>query len=81
MGQGGNVWEWNESAIRTSRSVRGGAWSSSASLLHASYRYNDDPAYEDFSLGFRVASVPEPSGMTLFVCGAMGGLIRWRRGR
>ncbi|OHB76248.1 MAG: hypothetical protein A2W31_02365 [Planctomycetes bacterium RBG_16_64_10] len=81
MGQGGNVWEWTETTIRTSRVVRGGVWGSGAALLNASYQYNDDPAYEDFSLGFRVGRVPvpEPDGISLLVGGAVAVLIGWGR--
>jgi formylglycine-generating enzyme required for sulfatase activity len=69
MGQGGNVWEWMETAYDgsnniadESRELRGGSWNSGASWIASFSRSNDDPADEyGVLLGFRVASVPEPS--------------------
>ena len=43
MGQGGNVWEWNETAIGSSRGLRGGTWDSDSDYLLASYRYDIRP--------------------------------------
>ncbi len=63
--QGGNVWEWNETAISSSfRGVRGGGWISVSSSLAASTRVVDGrnvPTNEGFEIGFRVAGVAEPS--------------------
>jgi formylglycine-generating enzyme len=81
--QGGNVWEWNETAVTAiHRGMRGGDWYLSSEYLLASYRYYWDPAEEDGSLGFlgfRVATVPEPGSITLMLCGALVGLYLWRR--
>jgi len=78
--QGGNLWEWNETAIfGSSRALRGGGWGYNSGLLHASYRYGLDPSYEDAYKGFRVASVPEPGSITLLLCGLVAGLIWWQR--
>ncbi len=76
MGQGGNVYEWNETAIGSQRAWRGGSWGIDSLDLHASFRDKFDPAIEvaDY-LGFRVASVPEPGSITLLVCGLAAGLI------
>jgi len=80
--QGGNVWEWNETAIAgSSRGRRAGDWISSISYLASSWRVSNDPEYVSGSVGFRVASVPEPGSITLVVCGAIAGLIWWRRRR
>jgi len=86
MGQGGNVWEWNETAYDGSnntagetRELRGGAWSSNSGLLDASYRYNYDPANESVIIGFRVASVPEPSTGLLVLLGLSGLLLKRRK--
>ena len=80
MGQGGNVWEWNETAIGSSRGVRGGSFASISNDLLASYRYTDlDPGFENMYVGFRVASVPEPSSITLMLCGVSAGLLWWKR--
>ena len=85
MGQGGNVWEWNESAFDGSnssssenRAIRGGSWGSSENNLRSSGRVNDDPAFEFFFIGFRVASVPEPSTYALLLLGA-GAVYIWKR--
>ncbi len=82
--QGGNLWEWNESAVTGStRGLRGGFWASYSVDLPASYRYRHNPSYEYLGFGFRVASVspiPEPGSITLLVCGLAVGLIwHWRR--
>jgi hypothetical protein len=85
MGQGGNVWEWNETAYDgnnntagESRELRGGSWNYSSVGLDASYRLNSNPSAESFNLGFRVASVPEPSALSLLAIG-LGGLALVRR--
>lgn len=71
--QGGNVYEWNETLINgSSRGLRGGTWSSGASSLLASFRPALSPDDENGGIGFRVATVPEPSS---FVLAALG-LIR-----
>jgi len=90
MGQGGNVWEWNEIAYDgskdtagESRGVRGGAWDDVGGdgvYLGASYRLAaNSPSYEDYSTGFRVASVPEPSTGLLVVLGLSGLLLKRRK--
>ncbi len=86
--QGGNLYEWNEADIfgdGSSRGLRGGHWNGDSSdSLHASSRDNADgtPTYENGSIGFRVASVPEPSTIILLLTGVIGFLgIAWRRRR
>ena len=78
MAQGGNVWEWGESAFdggnddsSESRELRGGSWHVLVShTLEASYRGNfGSPTGEYFDSGFRVASVPEPSSLSLLLAG------------
>ena len=72
--QGGNVFEWNEALISdSSRGVRGGAFNNSSSPLRSSIRSGNIPASENFFIGFRVATVPEPSTgvLTIFACGLM----------
>jgi sulfatase modifying factor 1 len=78
--QGGNLLEWNETTVTSSsRGLRGGYWYYYSDLLHASNRGNRDPTIENGTVGFRVASVPEPGSITLLVCCAILGLIWWRR--
>ncbi len=78
--QAGNVWEWNESLIDSpAHRFRGGAWALDAEPLPASYRgIYYDATLDDFRSGFRVASVPEPAGMVLWLVGGMM-LARRRR--
>ena len=86
MGQGGNVWEWNESATDGSNSsssefrvFRGGYWGDDEQDLRSSERIGVGPELEGDFLGFRVASVPEPSTYALFGIGAIGMLMVLRR--
>ena len=88
MGQGGNVWEWNESALDGTNSsssefrvFRGGNWGSAAGNLRPSSRESDDPLQQGVYLGFRVASVPEPSTYALLLMAGAGGLWMARRRR
>jgi formylglycine-generating enzyme required for sulfatase activity len=82
--QGGNVAEWNEALINVAnRGVRGGNFSDNPSILAASTQGSTSPTNENDAIGFRVASVPEPSG-TLGLAASLVmlvGLTGWRRGR
>jgi formylglycine-generating enzyme required for sulfatase activity len=87
MGQGGNVWEYIETASDGSnnianeeRLVRGGAWGNLSDILNASFSAASDPSRGDgsYAFGFRVASVPEPSTLSLLAIG-LGGLAILRR--
>ncbi len=88
MGQGGNIFEWNESAFDGTNSTssenrvrRGGAWNSSSFRggdLRSSIRISSGPSDEGNFIGFRVASVPEPSTAVLVLLGA-GAVYLWKR--
>jgi len=89
MGQGGNVWEWEETDFdltngpppgSSERRNRGGDWFTNSSFLLSSDGANDvGPSVEVSVFGFRVASVPEPSTLLLGLLAAMGLLMRRRR--
>jgi formylglycine-generating enzyme required for sulfatase activity len=85
MGQGGNVFEWNESAFDgsnsspdESRAFRGGGYTSLESSLRSSSRLSLGPWFETYELGFRVASVPEPSTAVLVLMAGGAWLLRRR---
>jgi len=87
MGQGGNVRDWIETAadgLNNSptelRSMLGGFWGDEAFVLSSTNRYSRDPLGENNWLGFRVASVPEPSTYALLLLGA-GAMYLWKRRR
>jgi len=78
MGQGGNVWEWEETdtdlvndsvtdlesdgGLISSRIFRGGGRHSFTALLSSlSVLGSQDPINESNNVGFRVASIPEPT--------------------
>lgn len=72
--QGGNVWEWNDAVMGSSRGMRGGCWDSSqngAVYLASSFRSSMSPVGENYGIGFRLATVPEPSAglLTALACG------------
>ena len=87
MGQGGNVWEWNETAsdgangiADESRDLRGGSWSYNSLNLDASVCGGEYPWVANGAFGFRVASVPEPSALSLLAFGLSGlAMIRRRK--
>ena len=85
MGLPGNVWDWCESAFdgtnnsgSENRIFRGGVYGQGANLIVSSYRQSVDPAIGNADMGFRVASVPEPSTYALFLLGA-GAAYFWKR--
>jgi hypothetical protein len=74
MGQGGNVYEWEETDFdlvngpiltSTARGARGGRWNNPSSELSSSNRSDQFPFDESQDVGFRVASIPEPSTLLL----------------
>lgn len=89
MAQGGNVWEWNETAFDgindtafENRENRGGSFMDGVASLGLeslpTLYMGVDPGYIDLHIGFRVASVPEPSAFLLLAIG-LGALALVRR--
>ncbi len=82
--QGGNVYEWNDTVIfSSSRGLRGGSWNGGGGFgfetgLRSSIRNGGTPPLEGNNVGFRVASVPEPSAAVLMVLGGAAWLARRR---
>ena len=81
MAQGGNVWEWMETAYDginniagESREFRSGLWLYEGFGMGSSTRGGDseDPTYGGDGMGFRVAMIPEPSSLSLL---ALGGVL------
>jgi sulfatase modifying factor 1 len=84
MAQGGNVFEWEETefldlindSVSSERAVRGGSWLWFAGSMQE--RSPGEPNGSRLDLGFRVASLPEPS--TVFsACTVLGLLALGRR--
>ena len=79
---GGNVWEWNEVPIGDSaRGIRGGSYVYSGLAyngLKSSERGFSTSNNEGSSVGFRVATVPEPATLLLVGLGAV--MLRRKKG-
>lgn len=81
-GQSGNVDEWQEnpaSIANDFRGTRGGRWSASEVNLRPDYRVAFDAAVSRTFIGFRVASIPEPSTAILMIGSALVLSLRRRR--
>ena len=80
--QGGNVSEWNETAVDSHRGVRGGSFRYGGGELRASFRGSSDPTGESRYVGFRVVSsavAPEPGSLAMLAGLIVMGLIWWKR--
>ena len=85
--QGGNVFEWNETPLGHGggyRGRRGGSHDTGSPHyysgdLSASFQGYQPPTYEIFTMGFRVAEVPEPTTLTLLTLGGLAVIRRRRR--
>ena len=81
--QGGNVWEWNDRIWNNDqRKWRGGGWNGTYGggvELGKSFYQSGAPTWQDNSLGFRLAAVPEPTSMLLSIFA--GGVMLIRRNR
>ena len=76
---GGNVYQQNDAVIGAYRGLRGGEWhSASSSVLASSTRGYYDPSSQSYGVGFRVASVPEPTTVVLTML-ASGVLVMRRK--
>ena len=77
--QGGNVFEWNDTATSGSAlGQRGGSWGNDGRYLQSSLRDASGPASENSGIGFRVAAVPEPSTAGLLLLAGAGWIV-WKR--
>ncbi len=78
--QGGNLSEWNDADIGgASRGRRGSSWGINESAMRSSDRSGFDvPGNENVNVGFRVATVPEPSTYALLLM-AGAGVLWWAR--
>ena len=79
LDQGGNVREWIERLVNnSSRTVRGGAYNMTETGMYPTLNNIANPTDEVANLGFRVATVPEPS--TLALAGTAFGIVAlwWR---
>ncbi len=77
--QGGNVFEWNEGVSGTTGGLRGGAWTDGPNYLQSWVRQVVHPEGEAYHLGFRVATVPEPSSLALLACAVVALVPVYRR--
>jgi formylglycine-generating enzyme required for sulfatase activity len=79
---GGDVSQWDETTIGSTRIFRGGSFFHNSFNLQSSLRNEADPNFESNGLiGFRVASVvgvPEPSTAALAIL-ACGATVWWKR--
>jgi formylglycine-generating enzyme required for sulfatase activity len=83
---GGNAAEWTESAwdglnnsSSEDRTVRGGDWFAEFDQLASTSRDINAPLYESDLIGFRVASVPEPSTVALILLAGVAARVwHWR---
>ncbi len=85
LGQNGNVWEWGETLfgmsniLFSSRTIRGGPWGTTEVDLRSSDREEINAANSSRNVGFRIASVPEPTASMLMIVSGMMRPIRRRR--
>ena len=69
----------NQCDVGSSRGLRGGSWNNNENNLASYNRNNNTPTNENTNVGFRVASVPEPSAVLLTLIAVSASLARRRR--
>jgi sulfatase modifying factor 1 len=80
--QGGNAWEFNDSVFDEFFGIRGGSFDNNNSLMWLTdIQRSVASEYETVGLGFRLATVPEPSTYALLAITAAGALWWARRRR
>jgi formylglycine-generating enzyme required for sulfatase activity len=78
--QGGNVFEWNERLFLGSERVfRGGSYGSEFEDLYKVFWLSGNPASQGAIVGFRVATIPEPTLLCLLGAFAIVRLLRRKR--
>jgi formylglycine-generating enzyme required for sulfatase activity len=80
--QNGEVWNWNDAVIGSSRGLRGGPWNDPAVDMASSNRSSTAASHEAANVGFRLASlatIPEPNVVGSLV--VAGGLLLAKRRR
>jgi formylglycine-generating enzyme len=78
--QGGSVWEWNDTLFYGSeRGYRGSSWHNFVGAMRAVEWYSVYPSYDVYTMGFRVASIPEPNTICLTALAGSMLLLRRRR--
>ena len=80
---GGDINEWNERILGDGyRGAWGGGWGDPSNNLDSSANGYINPTGVSINVGFRVASVPEPTSIALLLAGGFGLLaFAWRRKR
>ncbi len=78
---GGDVWQWDEGSYSGEyRGLYGGAYNYPSYYMGSPYAQAIGPGAEYGYIGFRVASVPEPTSTALFLASAVAlGIWRLRR--
>jgi formylglycine-generating enzyme required for sulfatase activity len=86
MAQGGNVFEWTDSAydgvndtVDEFRELRGGAWDGNSNLIATDRDVNNMQNTASRLRGFRIAMVPEPSSLSLLALGGVVVALRRRK--
>ena len=65
--QNGNLFEWNDSIIGSSRGIRGGSWLDTVSNLASTYRGSFNPAANFSTVGFRISTIDNEYSYSNFV--------------